>query len=181
MNTATVVTHIYLPLLTQETGVMVSTFTYGLRAGIGAPMIVLANTIAVVTDLALFFLPTYFLSNNLHNVLERRFADRYQQGSRMVQRVGAFPAATAIAFVMPSVAAMVVVGLLRLDFRQALAGLFLGSAVYVVVPLALAEPLSKVIPSAIVPFLVWIGPGLAVTIVVALLFRFLYTRLQHAT
>jgi hypothetical protein len=165
MNVGDIFRHIYLPLLTQETAVMISTLTYGLRAGVNAWLLVLVNTLAVSTDLCLFFVPVHFLSRRLHDALVSRFQERYDTGVRAVERFGPFRTATALGFVMPSVAAMIVVGLLRLSFWRALAGLFVGSAVYIAIPLLIALPLSSAIPSFILPVLQWVPLSLVVVIV----------------
>lgn len=171
MTLQDIVEHVYLPLLTQETGVMVSAFTYGLRAGASAPLLVFVNTAAVLTDLIVFFLPTRLLSGHLHGALIARFRYRYDTGVRLVTRFGAFRTALALAFVMPSVAAMIVVGLLPLSFWRALSGLFLGSTIYVVLPLLVALPLAPVLPGFILPVLPWIAPSLALLVVVIALVR----------
>ena len=150
--------HLYLPLLTQETAIMVSTFTYGIKAGTPDPVLVGINTAAVITDLALFFIPIYFLSGRLHRTLIARFQNHYETGVRTVSRFGAFPTSAVLGFVMPSVAAMIVVGLLRLSFWRSLAGLFVGSAVYVVLPLLVALPLAATLPRFLLPLLQWTAP-----------------------
>ncbi|MBV9278448.1 MAG: hypothetical protein JOZ41_00045 [Chloroflexi bacterium] len=170
------VEHVYLPLLTQETAIMISAFTYGLEGGATTPILVATNTAAVLTDLVIFFLPTHVLAQRLHRVLASRLQDRYDQGSRLVEKVGAFRSATAMGFVMPSVVAMIVVGLLRLSFWRALAGLFLGSAVYVVIPLLIALPLASSLPRWVVPILPWVAPTLAVVIVAASVIRAVWRR-----
>ncbi len=154
--------HIYLPLLTQETGIMVSTFTYGLRAGATSLLLVLVNTAAVITDLLIFFVPIHFLSSGMQRRLVGRFRDRYDTGQQYVERFGAFRTSAVLGFVMPSVAAMVVVALLRLSFWRALAGLFLGSAIYVALPLIIALPLAASLPKFVVPLLPWAAPVLLV-------------------
>jgi hypothetical protein len=151
---------LYLPLLSQETGIMVSAFTYGIKAGVGDLVLVVINTLAVITDLALFFLPTYFLSQRLHDMLIARFRDRYETGVRTVSRYGAFRTAAVLGFVMPSVVAMIVVGLLRLSFWRGLSGLFVGSAVYVAIPLVIALPLASTLPGFLLPVLQWAAPAL---------------------
>jgi hypothetical protein len=166
--------HLYLPLLTQETAVMVSSFTYALKAGVSWPLLVLVNTIALATDLVIFFLPTHFLSARLHKVLTARFQNRYDTGMNYVVRFGAFKTATFLGFVMPSVAAMIVVGLLRLPFRRALAGLFVGSAVYVIVPLLVALPLAPIFPHFLLPLLPWVAPTIAIFFVLVALYRLRY-------
>ncbi|GAC1471446.1 MAG: hypothetical protein NVS2B16_12290 [Chloroflexota bacterium] len=171
MSVGDIIQHLYLPLLTQETAVMVSAFTYSLKAGAGTPLLVVVNTIAVVTDLLIFFVPIHFLSQRLHDRLIARFQERYDTGMSLVSRFGAFRTATVVAFVMPSVAAMIVVGLLRLSFWRALAGLFAGSAAYVVLPLLIALPLASRLPRFIVPVLPWMSPVLALAIVIVALFR----------
>jgi membrane protein DedA with SNARE-associated domain len=171
MSFADVIARVYLPLLTQETAVMVSTFTYGYRTGLTAPALVAANTAAVLTDLVLFFLPAYLLSDRLHDRLERRFGDYYRRITRLVDRIGVFRTAAAMAFVMPSVAAMLCIGLLRLAFWRGLAGLFIGSALYVVIPLVLALPLAASVPNFLLPFLPWIAPILAIVVILLSLLR----------
>lgn len=166
MTILSIIEHIYLPLLTQETAVMVSAFTYGLRQGATTPVLVLANTAAVLTDLLLFFVPAYYFADRLHTVLAPRYGNRYEQATRIVHRMGEFRMATAMAFVPPSVIAMVIVGLLRLSFWRTFGGLFLGSASYVAVPLLLSLPLAATIPSFLLPVLPWIAPALAVILVV---------------
>ena len=165
MSFGQIVQHIYLPLLTQETAIMISTFTYGLNAGAGAPLLVLVNTAAVITDILLFFVPIHFLSQPLHDSLIARFQRRYDTGMRIVERFGAFRTAVALGFVMPSVAAMIVVGLLRLSFWRALAGLLVGSVVYVIVPLLVALPLAPALPRFLVPALPWVAPALGLILV----------------
>lgn len=171
MSVGQVVQHLYLPLLTQETAVMVSTFTYGLKVGAGPPLLVLVNTVAVITDLAVFFVPVHFVSQTLHDAMIVRFQRRYDTGMSIVARFGAFRTALALGFVMPSVAAMIVVGLLRLSFWRALGGLFVGSVLYVIVPLLVALPLASSLPSFVLPALPWVAPGLAVVLVVVALIR----------
>lgn len=162
---------IFLPLLTQETAVMVSTFTYGTRAGLSIPVLIAANTAAVLTDLALFFLPAYLLASRLHAHFEARYTGSYARITRLVERIGVFQAATALAFVMPSVAAMLCMGVLRIAFWPAFAGLLFGSTVYVVIPLVVALPLAAALPSFAVPALQWVGPVLAVGFVAYSLLR----------
>jgi branched-subunit amino acid transport protein AzlD len=174
MSFRDILVHVYLPLLTQETAVMVSTFTYALKTGASWPLLALVNTIAVATDLVIFFLPTHFLSARLHTALTARFQNRYDTGMNYVIRFGAFKTAFLLGFVMPSVAAMIVVGLLHLPFRRALAGLFLGSAVYVVVPLGVALPLAPIFPRFLLPLLPWIGPGAAILFLLVALYRWGY-------
>lgn len=171
MNFTDVVARIYLPLLTQETAVMTSTFTYGLKTGLNPPELVLANTAAVLTDLALFFLPAYFLAERLHGYFERRFRNYYTRILKLVSRIGVFRAATAMAFVLPSVAAMLSFGLLRLAFWRGLVGLFIGSVLYVAIPLLLALPLAASLPVFLLPLLSWVAPALAVVIIVVSLLR----------
>ncbi len=183
MSFGQIIQHIYLPLLTQETAIMISTFTYGLKAGATTLLLVLVNTAAVITDLIIFFLPVHFLSHRLHDALVRRFQHRYETGISVVNRFGAFRTAAVLGFVMPSVAAMVVVGLLRLSFWRALAGLFLGSVVYVILPLLVALPLAPVIPAFLVPLLQWVAPALAVIFILVTVFRMFLDRHrgQHAS
>lgn len=171
MDLAHVIVHVYLPLLTQETAVMVSTFTYGLKAGMTVPGLVAANTAAIFTDLGLFFLPTYVFSDRLHGLFEPRYQRRYDQVIRLVDRIGVFRTVTALAFVMPSVAAMISVGLLRLAFWRALAGLVIGSSLYVVIPLLLALPLAASLPAFLVPALQWAAPILALVFILFSLLR----------
>lgn len=171
MGIADVVTQLYLPLLTQETAVMISTFTYGLKAGMSSVFLAGLNTAAVITDLGLFFLPSYLLSERLHTFFERRYERYYQQARRLSTHIGVFRTSTVLAFVMPSVAAMIVVGLLRLAFWRALAGLFIGSAVYVVIPLLLALPLAATLPTFVVPVLRWIAPAIALLLVLSSIAR----------
>lgn len=171
MHLGDVIEHIYLPLLTQETAVMVSTFTYGLKAGMPVPGLVAANTAAILTDLALFFLPAYVFSERLHSHFELRYQGRYDQAIRLVDRIGVLCTSAAMAFIMPSVAAMVTVGLLRLSFWRGLAGLFIGTGIYVIVPLLLALPLAATLPAFVVPALEWVAPALAMAIILLSLFR----------
>jgi len=138
---------------------MISTFTYGIKAGVADFLLVIINTAAVITDLGLFFVPVYFLSRRLHDMLVSRFRDRYETGVRTVNRFGAFRTSAVLGFVMPSVAAMIVVGLLRLSFWRSLAGLFVGSAVYVVLPLVIALPLASTLPAFLLPLLQWTAPA----------------------
>jgi hypothetical protein len=163
--------HLYLPLLSQETAIMVSTFTYGIKAGVTALALIGINTAAVVTDLAIFFVPIYFLSRPLHAMLVSRFQDRYDTGVRTVNRFGAFWTSAVLGFVMPSVAAMIVVGLLRLGFWKSLGGLFAGSAIYVVLPLLVAEPLASTLPSFLLPLLQWTAPAIVAIYVIIILVR----------
>jgi hypothetical protein len=165
------VLHLYLPLLTQETAIMVSAFTYGIKAGTPDLVLVAINTAAVITDLALFFVPIYFLSGRLHQMLVSRFETRYETGVRTVSRFGAFRTSTVLGFVMPSVAAMIVVGLLRLSFWRSLTGLFVGSAVYVVLPLLVALPLAATLPRFLLPVLQWTAPALVALYVLLSLAR----------
>jgi len=171
MNLADVIERVYLPLLTQETAVMVSTFIYGLKAGMTPPALVAANSAAVVTDLGLFFLPAYVLSARLHGFFERRYQRYYDRTIRLVDRIGVFPTATALAFVMPSVVAMVSVGLLRLAFWRGVAGLLIGSMLYVAIPLVLALPLAATLPAFVVPALKWVTPVLALVVILVPLLR----------
>lgn len=171
MDLVDLIERVYLPLLIQETAVMVSTFTYALKAGLTVPALVATNTAAVLTDLGLFFLPAYVLSDRLHGFFERRYHTYYDRAVRLVDQIGVFRTAAALAFVMPSVAAMVSVGLLRLAFWRGLAGLLIGSALYVVIPLLLALPLAASLPAFLVPALQWVGPILAVAIILIFLLR----------
>jgi hypothetical protein len=171
MNFADVTEHIFLPLLTQETAVMTSAFAYGLKTGVSVPWLVGMNTLAVVVDLAVFFLPTYLLSGRIHGALSRRMGRHYERGARIVERLGAFRTATALAFVMPSVAAMITIGLLRLQFSRALGGLFLGSVAYVIIPLLVAIPLAATVPGYLLPLLRWTAPAIALTLIVLSLAR----------
>ena len=155
---------------------MISAFTYGLKVGASAVLLVAVNTAAVVTDLILFFLPTYGFAERLHELLRSRFQDRYDTGVRFVARFGAFRASTAMGFVMPSVAAMIIVGALRLSFWRSMAGLFVGSAIYVVVPLLVAEPLAPILPRFLIPILPWIAPGIAIFFIALGLLRLLWKR-----
>lgn len=180
MNAGDVIQHLYLPLLTQETAIMVSTFTFGVRSGAGVPLLVAVNTAAVITDLLLFFLPTYFLSGRLHAMLVRRFQARYDKGRSIVSRFGAFRTATVLGFVMPSVAAMIVIGLLRLSFWRGLAGLFIGSCAYVVLPLLVALPLSAALPSFLLPALQWVAPALVVGLILVTLIRWQFTKPEQS-
>jgi hypothetical protein len=165
MSISAIVQHIYLPLLTQETAVMISTLTYGLKAGVNPWILVLVNTAAVLTDICVFFVPIHFLSRRLHDALVSRFQERYDTGLRAVKRFGPFRTATALGFVMPSVAAMIVVALLRLSFWRALAGLFVGSVAYVAIPLVIALPLSSALPPFILPVLQWVPLSIVLIIV----------------
>lgn len=165
MTLLAIIEHIYLPLLTQETAVMVSAFTYGIKQGATAPVLILTNTAAVLTDLLLFFVPAYFFADRLRTVLAPRYGNRYEQATNIVHRMGEFRMATAMAFVPPSVVAMVIVGLLRLSFWRTFGGLFLGSAAYVTVPLLLSLPLAATIPTFLLPVLPWIAPALAVILI----------------
>jgi hypothetical protein len=176
MSFSQIIQHLYLPLLTQETAVMISAFTYGLKAGAGAALLVAVNTAAVITDLILFFLPTYSFAERLHELLRSRFQDRYDTGVRFVARFGAFRASTAMGFVMPSVAAMIIVGALRLSFWRSMAGLFVGSAIYVVVPLLIAEPLAPILPRFLIPILPWIAPSIAIFFIALGVLRLLWKR-----
>lgn len=179
MSVGDVLQHLYLPLLTQETAVMISALTFGAREGVSVPVLVAVNTAAVLTDLVLFFMPTYFLSRRLHAMLIDRFQERYDQGRAAVAHFGALRTAAMLGFVMPSVAAMVVVGLLRLSFWRALAGLFLGSSIYVVLPLLVALPLSSALPAFVIPILPWVAPALAAVLIVYAVIRASFRR--HAT
>jgi membrane protein DedA with SNARE-associated domain len=171
MNFTDVITRIYLPLLAQETAVMVSTFTYGLKAGLAVPTLVLANSAAILTDLALFFLPAYALAERLRAFFERHYGRYYDQATRLVDRIGVFQTSVALAFVMPSVLAMLSIGLLRLAFWRALAGLFIGSALYVVIPLVLALPLAASLPPVVTSALPWVTPALAIVVILLTLLR----------
>jgi hypothetical protein len=144
---------------------MVSAFAYGLKTNVAVPWLVALNTIAVTIDIGLFFVPTYFLSDRLHNSLQRRMGDYYQRGVNIVKVLGAFRTATAMAFVMPSVAAMIVVGLLRQSFWRAISGLFVGSVVYVAVPLLIALPLASTLPAYLLPLLRWTAPAILLILV----------------
>lgn len=150
---------------------MVSAFAYGLKTNVAVPWLIALNTIAVTIDIGLFFVPTYFLSDRLHSSLQRRMGDYYQRGVNIVNLVGAFRTATAMAFVMPSVAAMIVVGLLRLSFWRAVTGLFVGSVVYVVVPLLIALPLASTLPAYLLPLLRWTAPVIMLTLVLVSIAR----------
>ncbi|MGI8827699.1 MAG: hypothetical protein ACR2JC_19120 [Chloroflexota bacterium] len=171
MNLPDIVEHLYLPLLTQETAVMVSVFTYGLRAGAGAPLLVGVNTAAVATDLILFFVPAHLLSQRLEAKFGSKLHHYHDMASRFVARFGSFRASLALAYVLPSVAAMIVIGVLRLSFWRALAGLFLGSTIYVVPPLLLSAPLAPILPAFVVPLLPWVAPSLAVAVILVYLVR----------
>ena len=166
MTVADTIVHVYVPLLTQETAVMISTFTYALKAGMPPVGLILLNSLAIFTDLLLFFLPAHILADRLHNYFQRRFQQYYDRAASMTRRIGVFRTSFALAFVLPSVAAMLVVGLLRLTFWRAMAGLFIGSAIYVVIPLLLAVPLADTLPAYVVPGLRWVAPALAVVVVV---------------
>jgi hypothetical protein len=171
VTVADTIVHVYLPLLTQETAVMVSTFTYALKAGMTPFALVVVNTGAVLTDLVLFFLPAYILADRLHAFFEKRFQQYYDRAMRLVGRMGVFGTSVALAFVLPSVAAMLVVGLLRLAFWRGSIGLFIGSAVFVFIPLLLALPLAATLPAFVVPALRWVAPALAVLAIVSSLAR----------
>ena len=179
MTFADTIVRVYMPLLTQETAVMISTFTYALKAGMPPIGLVVLNTLAVFTDLLLFFLPAYVLADRLHDYFQRRFQEYYDRAAALTLRVGVFRTSFALAFVLPSVAAMLVVGLLRLTFWRAMAGLFLGSALYVVIPMLLAVPLADSLPAYVVPGLRWVAPILAVLVVVSAVARAQFGR--HAT
>jgi membrane protein DedA with SNARE-associated domain len=150
---------------------MVSTFTYGLEAGLTVPTLILTNNAAIVTDLGLFFLPAYAFSERLHAFFQRHYGRYYDQANRLVDRIGVFQTSVALAFVMPSVLAMLSIGLLRLAFWRALAGLFIGSALYVVIPLVLALPLAASLPPAVTSALPWLTPALAVVVILILVLR----------
>lgn len=160
---------------------MVSTFAYGLKTGMTPLGLVLVNTGAVITDMALFFVPAYILADRLHTFLQTRLASYYARATGLVGRVGVFRTSLALAFVLPSVAAMLVVGLLRLDFWRAALGLLIGSAVYVVIPLLLALPLANVLPAYLVPLLRWVAPVLAVIVIVASLARSQWSSRAHGS
>jgi membrane protein DedA with SNARE-associated domain len=145
---------------------MVSAFTYGLKIGVTAPWLVLLNTLAVSIEIAAFYVPTYLLSDRLHDSLQRRMGPHYDRGARIVERLGAFQTAVAMGFVMPSSAAMIVVGLLRLNFWRALVGLFIGSATYVVIPLLIALPLASTLPAEVLPLLQWTAPAIAAVVII---------------
>ncbi len=166
-----VILHVFLPLLTQETAIMVSAFAYGLKTDVAVGWLIALNTLAVTIDIALFFIPTFFLSDRLHNSIQERMGDYYDRGVNIVKLMGAFRTATAMAFVMPSVAAMIVVGLLRLSFWRALAGLFVGSVAYVVVPLLIALPLASTLPAYLLPLLRWTAPAILLALVLLSLVR----------
>jgi hypothetical protein len=171
MDFTDLITRVYLPLLAQETAVMVTTFTYGLEAGLAVPTLILANNAAILTDLGLFFLPAYVLSDRLHAFFERHYGRYYEQAARLVDRIGVFQTSVALAFVMPSVLAMLSIGLLRLAFWRALAGLFIGSALYVVIPLVLALPLAASLPPVVTSALPWFTPALAIVVIVFTVLR----------
>jgi len=150
---------------------MVSAFAYGLKTDVAVGWLIALNTLAVTIDIALFFIPTFFLSDRLHNSIQERMEDYYDRGIKIVKLMGAFRTATAMAFVMPSVAAMIVVGLLRLSFWRALAGLFVGSVAYVVVPLLIALPLASTLPAYLLPLLRWTAPAILLALVLLSLVR----------
>jgi hypothetical protein len=152
--------HLYLPLLTQETAIMLSTFVYGLKEGAGNLDLLAINTTAIVTDLLLFFLPIHFLCPRLHDALVSRSEKGYKTGRATVRRFGDFRTAAVLGLVLPSVTGMIVVGLLRLSFWRALGGLFVGSAVSVVLPLLIALPLASTLPRYLLPALQWTAPTL---------------------
>jgi len=155
---------------------MAAAFTYGLRAGASTPLLVVTDTAAVLTDLLLFFVPAYFFSDRLRTLLSPKLQERYVRATQTITRVGAFRAAIAMAFIPPSVIAMTIVGLLHLSFWRTMAGLFVGSSAYVVVPLVLALPLAAALPSFLLPVLPWTAPALAVLIVLIFLIRAWWNR-----
>lgn len=158
---------------------MVSTFTYAIKAGMSPLALVVVNTLAVFTDLVLFFLPAYILADRLHEYFKKSFQQYYDRAMRLVIRMGVFRTSVALAVILPSVAAMFIVGLLRLAFWRALIGLFIGSAIYVIVPLLLALPLAAALPAYVVPALRWVAPGLAVLVIVSSLVRAQFNRSAH--
>jgi hypothetical protein len=153
---------LYLPLLTQEGGIMVSTFTLGIKAGVGKTVLAGIDAAAVITDLGVFFLPCYFLARSPHARLLVRLRDRYETAVRPVARFGTFWTAAIAAFAMPSVSAMIIIGLLRLPFWRAFGGLLAGSAAYAALPLLVASPIASVLPGYLVPALQWTVPALVV-------------------
>jgi hypothetical protein len=159
---------------------MVSAFAYGLKTDVAVGWLIALNTVAVTIDIALFFIPTFFLSDRLHNSIQERMGDYYDRGVNIVKLMGAFRTATAMAFVMPSVAAMIVVGLLRLSFWRALAGLFVGSVTYVVVPLLIALPLASTLPAYLLPLLRWTAPAILLALVLLSLLRAGWRGLRRA-
>ena len=150
---------------------MVSAFTYGLKIGVTPPWLVLLNTLAVSLEIVAFYVPTYFLSDRLHDSLQRRMGPHYDRGARIVERLGAFQTAVALGFVMPSSAAMIVLGLLRLNFWRALIGLFVGSTTYVAIPLLIALPLASTLPAQVLPLLQWTAPVIAAIVIIVALVR----------
>lgn len=176
---ADILLHIFLPLLTQDTAVMASAFAYGLKIGVAPGWLIALNTLAVGVDIALFFLPAYLLSHRLHGVLRRRVGRQYDRGAALVLRLGPFRTATLMAFVMPSTAAMIAAGLLRLPLRHAAAGLFVGGAVYVAVPLVIALPIAHAVPVALLPLLRWTAPALVLLLVLLLGARELWRMMRR--
>jgi hypothetical protein len=150
---------------------MASSFAYGLKAGYSVPVLIAANCVAIVIDMTIFFGSTYFLSERLHGVLRRRLSEYYDRGHGYAERMGALRTATILAFVLPSVIAMITVGLLRLQFWRAAGGLLIGCAVFVVTPLLIAVPLADALPSFLVTFLPWAPPIIGVLFVVVWLIR----------
>jgi hypothetical protein len=171
LNAENLLTHVLLPLLTQETAIMASSFAYGLRAGYPVPVLIAANCVAIVIDMTIFFGSTYLLSERLHDMLRRRLSEYYDRGHGYAERLGALRTSTILAFVLPSVIAMITVGLLRLQFWRAATGLLIGSAVYVVIPLLIAVPLAKALPPFLLTFLPWAPPIIGVVLVAIWLIR----------
>jgi hypothetical protein len=150
---------------------MASTFAYGLRAGASVPLLITLNVVAILIDMMLFFAPTYVLSDRLHAMLRARMSGSYDRGLEIVGRVGALRTATALAFILPSVVAMITVGLLRLQFWRAALGIFIGSSVYVVIPLLIAVPLSAALPPYLLSLLPWSPPVIGVVLIAVWLVR----------
>jgi hypothetical protein len=142
--------------------IMLSTFVYGTKEGASNLDLVAMNTAAIVTDLLIFFVPVHFLGPRLQGMLVARFQKRYETGREAVRRFGEFRTAAVLGLIMPSVAGMIVVGLLRLSFWRGLAGLFVGSAISVVLPLLIALPLSSTLPGFLLPLLPWTAPTMLV-------------------
>lgn len=176
MRLSDLILHLYLPLLTQETAVMGAAFAYGVRHGVSVPVLATIDMAAVLTDLALVFLPVHFMSQRLHDLLIPHVQERYTKGQSIVSRRGAFFTAAVAGFVMPSVSGMIVVGLLRLPLWRALLGLFAGSTVYAVIPLLVALPLASALPAALISALSWAAPVLAGLFILVSLVRWLRTR-----
>lgn len=152
---------------------MASSFAYGVRHGVSAPVLTAIDMAAVLTDLVVVFLPVHFMSQRLHDLLIPHVQERYTKAQSILSRRGAFVVAAVAVCVMPSVSGMIVVGLLRLPLWRALLGLCIGSAVYAVLLLLAALPLATVLPAVLISALSWVAPVLVgLFILVSLVLRF---------